>query len=253
MTGKFLWGIAVALSALLLLSGTVLGAAEKVYINGIDANFPPFSFLDPYGVPDGFDVKALDWIAKEMKFRVKHRAVDWDEIISLLKAKEIDIVASGLRITPKLSREVSFSIPYWTIKQVLVVKKDSRLTADRALGNGNKIGVVRGTLEAKWIQENLIQRAGKAFELVQYDSAALAVDEMVDGRITAAAMEDGTALDITRKRPVEILGGFGMEDEEFGYAARKEDQELLKKINEGLKRLMKSLYWAELTKKYIEK
>ncbi len=250
MRRKWFWGAAVVLSALLVLSATFAVAAEKVYINGIDANFPPFAFVDKSGVPDGFDVKALDWIAKEMKFKVKHQPMDWDGIIPSLKTKKIDIVASGMSITDERKKEVAFTIPYWKIKQVLVAKKDTKLTKETALADGNKIGVQRGTSEAKWIEENLIKKGGKKFELVQYDSAPLAVEDVVNGRIVAAAMDDAPAEDAVRKKPVKILGGFGMKDEDFGYAVRKEDTEFLKKVNEGLQKLMKSPYWAELQKKY---
>jgi polar amino acid transport system substrate-binding protein len=88
---------------------------------------------------------------------------------------------------------------------------------------------------------------------VQYDSAPLAIEDVINGRIIAAAMDDAPALDGAKKKPVKILGGFGMKDEEFGYAVRKEDAEFLKKLNEGLKKLMKSPYWAELKKNYIDK
>ena len=250
MRRKWFWGAAVVLSALLVLSATFAVAADKVYINGIDANFPPFAFVDKSGVPDGFDVKALDWIAKEMKFKVKHQPMDWDGIIPSLKTKKIDIVASGMSITDERKKEVAFTIPYWKIKQVLVAKKDTKLTKETALADGNKIGVQRGTSEAKWIEENLIKKAGKKFELVQYDSAPLAVEDVVNGRIVAAAMDDAPADDAVKKKPVKILGGFGMKDEDFGYAVRKEDTEFLKKVNEGLQKLMKSPYWAELQKKY---
>ncbi|MBU1744013.1 MAG: ABC transporter substrate-binding protein [Proteobacteria bacterium] len=253
MRGKRIWGVVLVLASSLLLSATFAVAAEKVYINGIDANFPPFAYVDKSGAPDGFDVKALDWIAKEMKFKVKHKPMDWDGIIPSLKAKKIDIVASGMSITDERKKEVNFTIPYWKIKQVLVAKKDSPLTVEKALADGNKVGVQRGTTEAKWIAENLIKKGGKKFELVQYDSAPLAVEDVVNGRIVAAAMDDAPAIDATRKKPVKILGGFGMKDEDFGYAIRKDDAEFLKKVNEGLKKLMKSPYWAELKKKYIDK
>jgi polar amino acid transport system substrate-binding protein len=253
MRKKGLWGVFWVLAALLVLSATSAVAAEKVYINGIDANYPPFAFVDKSGNPDGFDVKALDWIAKEMGFKVKHVPMDWDGIVPSLKAKKIDIVASGMSITDERKKQVNFTIPYWKIKQVLVAKKDSKITVEKALADGNKVGVQRGTSEAKWIEENLIKKEGKKFELVQYDSAPLAVEDVVNGRIVAAAMDDAPALDAMKKKPVKILGGFGMKDEDFGYAIRKEDAEFYKKVNEGLKKLMKSPYWAELKKTYLDK
>lgn len=253
MRSKWLWYQVLALAALCFLSSASAVAAEKVYINGIDANFPPFAYVDKNGNPDGFDVKALDWIAKEMGFKVKHQPMDWDGIIPSLKAKKIDIVASGMSITDERKKQVSFTTPYWKIKQVLVAKKDAKVTAEQAMADGNKIGVQRGTTEAKWIEENLIKKAGKKIELVQYDSAPLAVEDVLNGRIIAAAMDDAPALDAAKKKPVKILGGFGMADELFGYAIRKEDTEFLKKVNEGLKKLMKAPYWAGLKKTYIDK
>jgi polar amino acid transport system substrate-binding protein len=253
MMKKGFWGAALTLAALCVLSATAVIAAEKVYINGIDANFPPFAYVDKSGNPDGFDVKALDWIAKEMGFKVKHQPMDWDGIIPGLKAKKIDIVASGMSITDERGKQVNFTIPYWKIKQVLVAKKEAKVSAEQALAAGNKIGVQRGTTEAKWIEENLIKKGGKKFELVQYDSAPLAIEDVINGRIIAAAMDDAPALDAAKKKPVKILGGFGMADEQFGYAVRKEDTEFLKKLNDGLKKLMKSPYWDELKKTYIDK
>ena len=252
MNKKGFLGVALGMAVLFVFSATAVVAAEKVYINGIDANFPPFAFVDKKGAPDGFDVKALDWIAKEMHFKVKHQPMDWDGIIPSLKAKKIDIVASGMSITEARKKEVSFTNSYWKIKQVLVAKKDAKVTAEQALADGNKIGVQRGTTEAKWIEENLIKK-GKKFELVQYDSAPLAIEDVLNGRIIAAAMDDAPALDAAKSKPVKILGGFGMPDELFGYAVRKEDTEFLKKLNEGLKKLMKSPHWAELKKTYIDK
>jgi len=227
-------------------------AEEKVHINGIDANFPPFAYVDKNGKPDGFDVKAMDWIAKEMGFKVEHKPMDWDGIIPSLNAKKIDLIASGMSITDKRKEQVNFTIPYWTIKQVIVAKKDSKLKVEQILAKGNKLGVQRGTTEAKWIEENLIKKGGKKFTLVYYDSAPLAIEDVVNGRIAGAAMDDAPAKDAVKKKPVKIVGGFGMADENFGYAVRKEDTKLLETLNAGLKKLMASPYWAELKKKYLD-
>ncbi len=248
MAKKGFWFAAVVLSL-----GLMVGAAsaqEKVYINGIDANFPPFAFVDQSGKPDGFDVAVVDWIAQEMGFKVKHQPMDWDGIVPSLVAKKIDFIASGMSITEERKQKVNFTEPYWEITQVLVAKADSTLTVEEALGEKNKIGVQRGTSEAKWIEENLLKAQGKKFELVYYDSAPMAVEDVVNGRIVAAAMDDAPARDAASKKPVKILGTFGMPEEDFGYAVRKEDTELLNMLNEGLKKIMASPKWEELKVKY---
>lgn len=233
----------------LIAGGATCLAKDKVYINGIDANFPPFAYVDKNGVPDGFDVKSVDWIAKKMGFKVTHKPMDWDGIIPSLRAKKIDMVASGMSITDKRKEQVNFTIPYWKIAQVIVAPKGCTKSVDELLSGGNKVGVQRGTTEAKWMKDNLIAK-GKNFVLVEYDSAPLAVEDVLNGRIVAAAMDDAPAKDAMRKKPVMIVGTFGMASEDFGYAVRKEDTELLKMMNEGLKQLMASPYWEELKEKY---
>jgi len=250
MKKHWLWILMVAVLACALASAPSAIAAEKVYINGIDPNFPPFGYVDKKGMPDGFDVKSVDWIAKEMGFKVTHKPMDWAGIIPSLRAKKIDLIASGLSMNDERKKVINYTIPYWVIKQVIVAPKDSTETVEQLLSKGNKIGVQRGTTEAKWMEENLIKKEGKNFSLVHYDSAPLAVMDVVNGRIAGAAMDDAPAKDAARKKPVKIVGTFGMPEEEFGYAVRKEDTELLNMLNEGLKRLMASPYWEELKATY---
>jgi len=250
MGRRLLFLTVAAVAVCLALHGVPVAAEEKVYINGIDANFPPFAYVDKSGVPDGFDVKSLDWIAKEMGFKVKHQPMDWDGIIPSLKAKKIDMIASGMSVTEKRQKEVNFTVPYWKVSIVLVVPKDSTVTVDEVFAKGNKVGVQSGTPEADWIKKELVEKQKKDFKLVLYDSSPLAVEDVVNGRLVAAAMDDTPAHDAAKKRPVKILGTFGYPEDDFAYAVRREDTQLLNTLNEGLKRLMASPYWEELQRKY---
>jgi polar amino acid transport system substrate-binding protein len=225
-------------------------AQTKVYRNGIDPNFPPFTYVDKNGVSEGFDVKALDWIAGEKGFQVIHLPMPWDDIINVLKKGDIDIIASGLSITEERKEKVSFTVPYWTIRPVIVARQDSGFTVSQILTKGKKLGVQRGTTEARWIEDHLIKKGVKQCKLVYYDSAPQALEDVVKGRIMGAAMDEAPARDAMKKKPIKILGGFGMADENFGYAVRKEDTNLLEMLNEGLTKLMASPRWAELKKRF---
>ncbi len=239
--------ILLLLSALLLISCPALAATKLV--NGIDANYPPFAFIDKTGAPSGFDVEAMNWIARDMGVEVSHQPIEWDGIITSLVTKKIDIIASGMSITPERAKQVHFTLPYWVIKQVLVIKKGSPLTVETIL-NGKKIlGVQQGTPEAKWLKEQAAAK-GFNFELKYYNSSPLAVEDLLNGRLDAAAMNDAPAGDAAAKKEVQILGTFGMEQEDFGYALRKDDKELLDKVNASLKKLMASPDWEVLKKKY---
>lgn len=228
-------------------AGTASGA-EKL-VNGIDANFPPFAYIDATGQPSGFDVEVMDLVAGEIGVEVSHQPIEWDGIITSLVTGKIDIIASGMSITEERAKQVDFSVPYWVITQVLVTKKDSPLTVEELLTTKKNIGVQQGTSEAKWLKEEAAQK-GWNFELRYYSSSPLAVEDVLNGRIDAAAMDDAPAKDAASKKDVQIVGTFGMHDEQFGYAVRKEDKELLVKVNEALTKIMATPQWNELIIKY---
>jgi polar amino acid transport system substrate-binding protein len=224
-------------------------AAEKLYINGIDANFPPFAYVDKSGAPAGFDVDAVNWMAQKLGFKVKHQPMDWSGIVASLQAKKIDFIASGLSVTEERAQKINYTIPYWTIKQVFVVKKDSDVTVDQIKTDNRLLGVQSGTSEAKWLKDQ-IGKDGVNYQLRMYDSAPMAIEDVLNGRIAAAAMDDAPAADAAGKKPVMILGTFGMAPEAFAYGVNKDDQELLGLLNQGLEMLMADPYWNELIDKY---
>ena len=246
MMKKMSW---VLIAAMVIGLSTAALAGDRVYINGIDANFPPFAYVDKNGHPAGFDVDAVNWIAAKLGFVVKHQPMEWSGIVASLQAKKIDFIASGLSITPERAAKINYTIPYWTIKQVLVVKRDATFTVDDIMKGRKMVGVQSGTSEAKWLKEKIGQD-GVNLQLRMYDSAPMAIEDVVNGRIAAAAMDDAPAADAVRKKPVKILGTFGMPSEQFGYGVNRDDKELLALLNKGLKMLMADPYWNELVVKY---
>jgi polar amino acid transport system substrate-binding protein len=245
--------VALALAALFFVGVSNGFAAEKVLINGFDAAYPPFTFVDKDGTSAGFDIDSINWIAKEMGFKVIHRPTDWAAIVPSLKAKKIDLIASGMSITPERQAQINFCDPYWQVIQLLVVKKDSNLTVEEALKPGRKIALLRGSAESKWMTENLLKK-GYAFELKFYDTTPLAIEDVANGRADAAAVSNTALKEATDKGlPMKAIGRYGQPDVNYGYAVRKEDNQLRETLNQGLKRLQASPEWDRLVKKWFMK
>jgi polar amino acid transport system substrate-binding protein len=250
MMKKIVW-LGIAAAAISIVIGLPPGLAQdKVYINGFDAAYPPFSFVDKDGKPAGFDIDALNWIAAEMKFQVKHQPTDWAAIVPTLQSKKIDVIASGMSITPERQAAVNFTEPYWTVKQLLVVKNDAALTDKQCLEPGRKIGLLRGSAESKWMTENLLKK-GYSFELKAYDTTPLAIEDVANGRADCAAVSN-TALKNAQDKGLKVktIGNYGQPDTNYGYAVRKDDTEFLNKLNEGWKKLKASPKFQELVKKW---
>lgn len=239
-----------AFAAAFVLMSSPASAAEH-YVNGIDANYPPFALVDKTGKPTGFDVDSMNWIAKKMGFTVEHRPMDWDGIIPSLLAKQIDMVCSGMSISPERKARVNFSEPYWNIRKYFLVQKGSALTKDELLKGKKKLGVQAGTNEAELLKQQA-EKQGWNYELRFYESPPLAIEDLINGRIDGAAIDSAPADEAMNKgkKPIKVVGEFA-EPDDFGVAVRKEDSALLEKINKGYALLKNDPYWEELKAKYI--
>ncbi len=223
-------------------------AGEKI-VNGIDANFPPFAYVDKTGAASGFDVEVMDWIAKDNGMEVVHQPTEWSGIVQSLMTGKVDVVASGMSITEQRAKMVDFTRPYWVIKQLIVAKKDSVLTPDEVMKGGKTVGVQQGTSDAKWLKDHA-GKDGYNYTLRYYNSSPLAVEDVLNGRIDAAIMNDAPAKDAVSKKAVKIVGDAGMPKEAFGYAVKKGNAELLEKLNASLDKIKGLPLWNELIKKY---
>ena len=236
----------------LLLSVSTAQAAEKSYVNGIDANYPPFGYMDEKGQPAGFDVESMNWIAKKMGFKIEHKPIAWDGIIPALLAKQIDMIASGMSITPDRQKQVNFSTPYWNVARVFITKKDSSFTPADFASKKVKVGAQRGTNESKEFKKE-VEAKKYDVEVILYESSPLIVEDILNGRIQAGLMDSAPANDaINKGKAVKTVGTFG-ETSNFGIAMRKGDEELAKLVEEGYKLLKADPYWEELQKKYKPK
>ena len=241
------------LITVMVFGSQVLWAAEKkVYINGIDPDYPPFAYVDEKGNPAGFDVECLDWIAQEMGFEVKHQPTAWDGIVTSLLAGKIDLVYSGMSITEERKKQIDFSIPYWAINISLCVRNDSDLNMIAALSGDYTVGCQRGATPPEWLMDNLVKPGILGEDKIKYyDSFSLALQDLTNGRIDSAFQDDVMVEDALRKgQPIKIVGTINI-GEDYGVGVRKEDQELKALLNEGITKLKSSPKWDELIAKYF--
>ncbi|NJB69268.1 polar amino acid transport system substrate-binding protein [Desulfobaculum xiamenense] len=246
--GKKLLASVIGLMLTAMLAGGAI-ASEKVYVNGIDFGFPPFGFVDKHGEPTGFDVEAVNWIADKMGFKVRHQPMDWDGIIPALNAGKIDFIASGMSATAERAKVVNFTKPYFRVTQVLVVRGDNTQNLDEILTSGKTVAVQRGTNTVKYLEE-LAARPGMNFKVAKYDSTDLSMQDLPIGRIDGSAMDSTIAYEMMKGQDYRIAGVFDAESEDYCYAVRKADAELLDKLNKGLDLLKADPYWEELKAKW---
>lgn len=230
---------------------TADNASEKtVFIVGIDGEYPPYSFIDSDGNAQGFDVDSVKWIAQNQGFEVTIKPMAWDSIIPSLNAGKIDMVYSGMTITEERLGKVNFSQPYLQVDQGLAFNNDSELTADDFKSGKTVVGAQRGTTGAIWTEENLIETGlMPADNLKYYDNFPSVVTDLQNKRIDVAIYDVPSLRDSIAGKPIEIRDQIDT-GEVYGIAIRKEDTELLSKMNQGLENLRNDPYWQQLLEEY---
>jgi glutamine transport system substrate-binding protein len=223
----------------------------KVYEVGIDTTYPPFEFEEG-GKYKGIDIELINGIAKSQDFKIKLTPMDFNGIIPAMQAGELDVAIAGMSINDKRKKIVDFSDPYFNAGLTLVVKKGTTGIKSMDDLKGKTVAVKKGTTGATYATE---QADKKGFKVVQFNDSPSMFQEVSNGNADVL-LEDYPviAYAIAQKDlGLEIVGD-RLNGDQYGIAVLKgENDELLKKINKGLKELKDSGKYDEIINKYLKK
>ncbi len=226
---------------------------EKVYSVAMNANFPPFESVDSDGKIHGFDVDLMDAMAKADNFKVRYKNQPWDGIFATLKGGENDILISGITITDERKQTMAFSDPYFEVKQVILVPKGQNITSVNDLNNLEKVGVTTGTTGDLAAQKILGVTSPK---IARFESLPLVIKEIENGGVQAMVSDSavvGHYIKNNSDRGFTMVEVPDFEVEQYGIAVRQEDTELLKTLNDALKKVRDSGEYDAIYSKYFAK
>ena len=120
-------------------------SGKKVFIQGIDAEYPPFSYLDSDGNYAGFDVEVCKAACDLLGWEYKAFPVNWEQKLVQLDRKECDCIWSGMTILDSMKTSgYTLSAPYYDNTQVIMVKEGSAVKSSKDLA-GQTVAVQLGT------------------------------------------------------------------------------------------------------------
>ncbi len=89
---------------------------------GTNAAFPPFEYTEGTKVI-GFDVSFAELIADKSRRNLHVFDVSFVSLLDALNAGSIDFICAGLTINEERKLQMDFSEPYFTSRQVIIVRK----------------------------------------------------------------------------------------------------------------------------------
>ncbi|MDD9303792.1 MAG: basic amino acid ABC transporter substrate-binding protein [Desulfobacter sp.] len=241
-----------SIMAVLIMFMFVPSAFSKTVITvATDATWPPMEYINKDKAITGFNPELLAAMEKvsDIKFEIKNTA--WDGIFAGLAAGKYDMVASSVSITEVRKKVMSFSDPYFEVKQGVITKKTVKIKSKADL-EGKKAGAQIGTTGF------LVTRKIKGVTMKSYDEIGLAVEDLFNGRTDAVVCDDAVAADyaLTNEQySKDLTLAFLLESdtpEYLGFAFKKgKSKDKLALVNEALKKVKASGEYDRIFKKWL--
>lgn len=234
--------------ALTILLAGIPQAAEK-YKVASDCTWPPMEYLDDNKQPMGYSADYLREIAKATGLEFDILNIAWDGIFGGVATGKYDIVASSTTITPERQKQFDFTEPYYEVVQAVVLPAGQEIKSLADL-KGKKVGGQIGTTGIF-----VMRKADAGADIREYDDVGLAIQDLIGGRLDAVICDDPVAMYYVNKKP-DTAGklnlSFKTDDKEYyGFTVAKGRQDLVDKLNKGIKHVKESGKEAELIKKWM--
>ena len=240
------------LVAALLCAGSpaAFAAGSTTFIMGIDAEYPPFSYMDDSGDYSGFDVEVCQAVCDKLGWKLEVFPVNWDYKLIQLDAKECDCVWSGMTILDSM-KEAGYvlSAPYYDSTQVIVVKADSGIASSAELA-GKDVAVQLGTSGEKLLKGDLNELANTFNQIILCESFPKCFTELDGNGVDAVFVDKPVAEDFVSKNDGFIVIDENLGFEQYGIAFRSSDQELCDTIEATVAELVADGTYAEIAANY---
>jgi ABC-type amino acid transport substrate-binding protein len=239
--------------------GTGLAVAVTIYLDeeeyphiGIissatEYDYPPFSVINEDGTITGFSVELLRATLKSLGLESTFYAGPWNEIKEDLAEGKIQVLPLVGR-TPEREELYDFTVPYMTLYGGVFTRTDQRINSVEDLKNKELLVMCKDNAEEYAKREKLsnkiicVETFTDAFQLLsQGKHDAIIIQELVGQRILEELKIDN------------VHSTFTLQEfrQDFTFAVKKGDRELLYLLNEGLSKIIIDGTYQNLKNEWI--
>ncbi|MFU0841741.1 MAG: Basic amino acid ABC transporter substrate-binding protein [Burkholderia sp.] len=244
--------IVSAAAAVTLAAGFAGTAAARGSLNvGTEPTFAPFEFLDTKTHTfTGFDMDLIRAVADKAGYDVKIMNMGFDALIPALETGTIDVIASGISITPERAKRIDFTTPYYKSGLSYLIRKDSAKTIKSFDDlKGKKIAVQIGNTGAEYA------KSIPGTDVKAFNTTSEAFMDLNAGNSDAVILDRPVLAYFLKSKPKVAknlqLSKDMADSENFGFAVKKGNTELLNKLNAAYGELKASGEVDKIYKKWF--
>ncbi|MFT4825162.1 MAG: polar amino acid transport system substrate-binding protein [Halioglobus sp.] len=219
---------------------------------GMSLNQPPFNAISKSGQAMGFDVDLARALAAAMQVKLDIKAMPFGELIAALEDEKIDMIISGMEITPERTENVSFVGPYM-MSGKSILTKNSVLAKIRSSEDFDrkelKLVALQGSTSATFVTR--VAPSATLVEVSDYDIAvAMILEDKADAMVAdlpicaLSVMRYPEAGMTTLSEPLTIAP--------VGIAISKDDPQFLNLVENYLDAYGKVGLLTKMRKKWFE-
>ncbi len=262
-------------SALLLVTGalglTACGKEEVKYPveDGkftvvTNCPFGMYEYIGENGKIYGIDIELAGLFAQENNLELVVKNIDFDAIFTQVESGYADAGMAGITVTADRQKVYDFSDTYCKASQKLIVLDTNNdfegmtdaVTVENALKglSGKKIGYQTGTTGGMYINgdEDFGFDGFANIEGKGYDTAVLAVEDMINGNLYAVVVDEGPANAIAKEKSGVKVIDVKLTDEEYAFVMKKGNKTLQDKFNEFIAKVKADGTYDAIEAKYYQ-
>jgi polar amino acid transport system substrate-binding protein len=223
---------------LLVLFFSASVAAQGLKI-GISPDFPPVAFHQD-GKLLGIEADNIHALEGLLAQKLEVVEMPFVELIPALNAKKIDVIMSGMSITPEREKLVTFVQPYLKVGQMAILHRDkiARFAQPWSIyREGVRIGVERGTTGAEFVERDLTDA-----KVVYYTNPDEAFQGLRTDEIDMYVHDAPTSWQLaTSKEHSDLISLHHFLTEEYlAWAVHKDDEALADRLDSALGKLKRN-------------
>jgi len=217
---------------------------------GLSPDYAPLAYKD-HGQLTGIDVAAAEVLGQQLGRKTEFVEKSFDQLIPALQAGEIDIIMSGMTITPGRSEKVSFSQPYLSAGQMAIIRfaDAGRFGFKGAMFRpGARVAVQKHTTSEDFAAASL-----KNATITRCDSTDEAFQLLKTGKVDFLLHDAATSWSLATDKSKQDFMSLNTEltDEKLGWAVKKDNTALLQAVNQQLTIMQKNGMLRAIISKWI--
>ena len=152
---------------------------------GTAGSMPPLNMTTKEGKIIGLEADLARYMANAMDVKLRFEAMPFSELLAALEAGKVDVIFSGMTITPERNLKVAFVGPYFISGKAFLTKKKTIASVKSASGINspdNTLAALKGSTSQFFVED--VAPMAKLVTTKDYDEAVdLVLQDKVDALV----------------------------------------------------------------------